>query len=294
MFANNTNMDIFIIKKYIKDFILITIGCAFMAAGVVLFLLPNQLSSGGFSGIATVLYYLFNFKIGTTILVLNIPLFVISFFKLGKEFFTKAIFGTVMLSILLDVFEGAFQDRIVITQDKFLASIYGGLIIGIGNSIIIKYNASTGGTELLSNIISRISPKFRIGHLMSLFDIAIVVVNMVALKQIEIGLYSAISIYIINKIIEVLAEGINFTKMLFIVSDKYEEISKEISDKLGRGSTAINATGMYEKADRKILWCVVSKNEVAKIREIANNIDRNSFMSIFNAREVYGMGFKKI
>jgi len=219
---------------------------------------------------------------------------VISFFKLGKEFFTKAIFGTVMLSILLDVFEGAFQDRIVITQDKFLASIYGGLIIGIGNSIIIKYNASTGGTELLSNIISRISPKFRIGHLMSLFDIAIVVVNMVALKQIEIGLYSAISIYIINKIIEALAEGINFTKMLFIVSDKYEEISKEISDKLGRGSTAINATGMYEKADRKILWCVVSKNEVAKIREIANNIDRNSFMSIFNAREVYGMGFKKI
>ena len=185
MFANNTNMDIFIIKKYIKDFILITIGCAFMAAGVVLFLLPNQLSSGGFSGIATVLYYLFNFKIGTTILVLNIPLFVISFFKLGKEFFTKAIFGTVMLSILLDVFEGAFQDRIVITQDKFLASIYGGLIIGIGNSIIIKYNASTGGTELLSNIISRISPKFRIGHLMSLFDIAIVVVNMVALKQIN-------------------------------------------------------------------------------------------------------------
>lgn len=129
---------------------------------------------------------------------------------------------------------------------------------------------------------------------MALFDVAIIGINMIALKQIEIGLYSAISIYIINKIIESIAEGINFTKMIFIVSDKYEEIAKEISDKLGRGSTAIDATGMYKEASRKILWCVASKGEIAKIREIANKIDRSSFMSIFNAREVYGMGFKKI
>lgn len=129
---------------------------------------------------------------------------------------------------------------------------------------------------------------------MTLFDIAIVVVNMVALKQIEIGLYSAISIYIINKVIELLAEGINFTKMVFIVSNEYEDIAKEISRKLGRGATALQATGMYENADRKVLWCVASRGEIAKIRQIATKIDKNAFMSIFNAREVYGMGFKKI
>ncbi len=129
---------------------------------------------------------------------------------------------------------------------------------------------------------------------MTLFDIAIVVVNMVALKQIEIGLYSAISIYIINKVIELLAEGINFTKMVFIVSNEYEKIAKEISEKLGRGATAIHATGMYENANRKVLWCVASRGEIAKIRQIATKIDKNAFMSIFNAREVYGMGFKKI
>lgn len=129
---------------------------------------------------------------------------------------------------------------------------------------------------------------------MTIFDIIIVSVNMVALKQIEIGLYSAISIYIINKVIEVIAEGVNFTKMIFIVSDEYEKISKEISDKLGRGSTAISAMGMYEKTERKVLWCVASKGEIVKIRQIAYEIDKESFMSIFNAREVYGMGFKKI
>ena len=129
---------------------------------------------------------------------------------------------------------------------------------------------------------------------MTLFDIIIVGINMIALKQIEIGLYSAISIYIINKIIEIIAEGINFTKMIFIVSDKYEEISEEISKKLKRGSTAISAIGMYEKKQKTILWCVASKGEIVKIRQIANQVDDKSFMSIFNAREVYGMGFKKI
>lgn len=196
--------------------------------------------------------------------------------------------------MLLDFFEIIFKDVTVLTEDKLLASIYGGLVVGIGTAIILRSNASTGGTELLSNIISRIFPGFKTGNLMTVFDIIIVSVNMVALKQIEIGLYSAISIYIINKIIEVIAEGVNFTKMLFIVSDKYEEIAKEISEKLGRGSTALHATGMYHKTGRTILWCVASKGEIAKIRQIAYEIDKEAFMSIFNAREVYGMGFKKI
>ncbi len=112
-------------KKNILDFVLIIIGTTFMALGVVLFLLPNQLSSGGFSGISTVLYYLFNFKIGTTTLLLNIPLFIIAFFKVGKRFFAKAIFGTIILSCLLNIFETVFAEHIVVTQDKLLASIYG-------------------------------------------------------------------------------------------------------------------------------------------------------------------------
>ncbi len=280
-------------QKIIKDFLKIFIGCSLMALGVVLFLLPNQLSSGGFSGITTVLYYLFDFKIGAVTLIMNIPLFIISFIKFGKKFFIRAISGTIIFSLLLDCFEGVFSNIPVLTQDKLLSSIYGGLIIGVGNAIIIKYDASTGGTELISNIISRLNPKFKVSNMMVIFDIIIVAINMAALRQVEIGLYSAIAIYIIGKVVEVIAEGINFTKMIFIVSDKYEEISKEISDKLERGSTAISAIGMYENIERKILWCVASKGEISKIRQIANDIDDKSFMSIFNAREVYGKGFKK-
>jgi len=131
------------------------------------------------------------------------------------------------------------------------------------------------------------------GNMIIIIDTIIVVINMIFLKQIEIGLYSAIAIYIIGKIIEIIAEGTNFTKMIFIVSYKYEEISKEISDKLGRVSTAIYAKGMYLNEERKVLWCVASKNEIIKIRQIASKIDEQSFMTIFNAKEAYGLGFKE-
>ncbi len=168
-----------------------------------------------------------------------------------------------------------------------------GIIIGVGNAMILRNNASTGGTELLSTIISKTFPTVKTANMIVILDTIIVGVNMIALKQIEIGLYSAIAIYIVGKIIEVLAEGINFTKMIFIVSDKYEEIAKEISDKLERGSTAIYAKGMYKEEEKMILWCVASKNEITKIRRIASNLDKNSFMTIFNAREAYGLGFKE-
>lgn len=173
-----------------------------------------------------------------------------------------------------------------------LSSIYGGLIVGIGTAIVLRNNASTGGTELLSNIISRFHPTLKTGSLIVVLDTVIVIINMIALKQIEIGLYSAVAIYIIGKIIEIIADGTNFTKMIFIVSDKYEDIAKEISIKLERGSTAIYAKGMYKMEEKKILWCVASKNEIVKIRQIASRIDRQSFMTILNAKEAYGLGFK--
>ena len=186
-----------------------------------------------------------------------------------------------------------FANLKVITNDKLLASIYGGVIIGLGTSIVMRNNASTGGTELLSNIISKMFPGMKMGRLIIILDVLIVGINTIVLKKIEIGLYSAVAIYIIGQMVEIIGEGTNFTKMIFIVSDKYEEIAKNIGDNLGRGSTAIYAKGMYMKDEKKILWCVASRNEIVKIRQIASKIDKNSFMSIFNAREAYGLGFKE-
>lgn len=276
------------IKKWSRDFIYIIIGCIIMAIGTSLFLLPNQLSSGGFSGIATIIYYLLHFPLGITMLILNIPLFIIAFIRVGKKVVLKGILGTVLLSIFIDLFD-RFQG---LTEDKFLACIYGGICIGIGTAIILKANASTGGTDLLSYVIRSYIPTFRTSHLIVIIDIIIVFLNVIVFKKIEVGLYSAIAIYLMGKMIDIIFEGVNFTKSMFIVSNQYKEIAREVGEKLERGSTAIYAKGMYTKEKKMMLWCVGSRNEVVRIKEIAIKIDPKAFIVISNAREAWGKGFK--
>lgn len=277
------------IKAYIIDIIYIIIGCTIMGTGTSLFLLPNKLSTGGVSGIATIGYYLFNLPLGTTILVLNIPLFIIAFFKIGKEIFTKSIIGTVLLSQAINLFEKIKP----LTQDRPLACIYGGILIGVGMAIVLKGNGSTGGTDLLTYIIRTYKPHFKSSSLIVIIDVIIVMLNVIFFKEIEIGLYSAIAIYIMGKMIDIVFEGINFTKMIFIVSNEYKEIAKEIGKKYGRGSTAVYAKGMYTRERRMMLLCVVSRNEVARIKDISLKLDPKAFIIIANARETWGKGFKE-
>lgn len=276
------------IRNYLINVTYITIGCIIMGIGTSLFLLPNKLSTGGVSGIATIGYYLLNVPLGTTILVLNIPLFIIALFKVGKELFINSIIGTILLSQAINLFERIEP----LTQDRPLACIYGGILVGVGMAIVLKGNGSTGGTDLLTYIIRRYRPHFKSSSLIVIIDVIIVILNVFFFKEIEIGLYSAIAIYIMGKMIDIVFEGINFTKMIFIVSNKYKEIANKIGEKYGRGSTAIYAKGMYTREKKMILLCVVSRNEVAKIKEISLNIDPKSFIIIANARETWGKGFK--
>ena len=276
-------------KKIIVEGLYIIVGCALMAMGTSLFLLPNQLSSGGFAGISTIIYYLFGLPLGTTMLILNIPLFIMAIIRVGKEVAIKGILGTIILSAFIDIFE-RFNP---LTQDRFLACIYGGILVGLGTAIVLKANASTGGTDLLSYIIRSFKPNYRAGNLIVIVDTAIVLLNVIFFREVEIGLYSAIAIYLNGKMIDIVFEGIYFTKTMFIVSNHYKEIAQEIGEKLDRGSTAVYAKGMYTKEKRMMLWCVASRGEVAKIKQIAQEIDPRAFIVISSAREAWGKGFKR-
>ena len=275
-------------KKIIIEGIYIIVGCALMAAGTSLFLLPNQLSSGGFAGISTIIYYLFNLPLGTTMLILNIPLIILTIIRVGKETAIKGVIGTIVLSTLIDIFE-KFNP---VTEDRLLACIYGGILVGLGTAIVLKANASTGGTDLLSYVVKSFKPQYRTSNLIVIVDTTIIILNVIFFKEIEIGLYSAIAIYLMGKMIDIVFEGVYFTKTMFIVSNKYKEISQEIGQKLDRGSTAIYAKGMYTREKRMILWCVASRGEVAKIKHIAEEIDPKAFIVISSAREAWGKGFK--
>ena len=276
--------------KHTYEILLLIFGCFVMACGTSFFLLPNKLSSGGFTGIATVFYYVLKFPIGTTMFILNIPLFILSYFRFGKKFLLKSIFGTAFLSLFLNMLEKVP----ILVQDKFLASIYGGIVVGIGISIVLKSKSSTGGTDLLIYLIRSYRPDFRTSSLIIIIDVIIVGLNVFLLKNLEIGLYSAIAIYIMGKMIDIVFEGINFTKMIFIISNKYKEVAKEIELKTLRGSTGIFTKGMYTNKERMMIMCVGSRNEIAKIKEIALSIDKKAFIIITNAREIFGKGFKKV
>ena len=277
------------IKKIILQIGGTILGAAIMAFGVSSFLLPNQLSSGGFSGIATITYYLLNIPMGIMILIINIPLFLLAGYRIGKDFFLKSLVGTISLSLFIDLLDKYPP----ITTDRFLASIYGGVIIGIGTAIILKVGSSTGGSELVASIIKSYNPYISISRYLTIIDIIIVTLNVIFLGHIEIGLYSAIAIYLYGKLVDIIFEGVYFTKLLFIISDKNEEISNAIVNEIRRGVTGLYGKGMYYNKDKLVLICAASRRDVYKIKDLVKRIDNRSFIVVANAREVVGKGFKE-
>lgn len=265
------------------------LGAFIMAIAVSLFLLPNELSSGGFSGIATILYYLFNFPVGTTIIILNVPLFIFATLKIGKRFLLKSLLGTISLSIFIDILEKLTP----ITHDKILACVYGGILTGLGTALILRAHSSTGGSDLAGNIIKEYKPMARTGNLIMIIDAIIVVLNVIFLKKVEIALYSAITIYLMGKVIDIIFEGIYFTKLVFIISDKSEEISKIIVNNIKRGVTGIYGKGIYTKENKLVLICAIGRRELAELKSSIKEIDSNAFLIITNSREVLGTGFKE-
>ena len=277
------------IKKVAVDTIGTLIGSAIMAFGTSLFLLPNQLSSGGFSGLATITYYLLKIPMGAMILTLNIPLFIFAGYRLGKEFFIKSVIGTASLSIFIDIFDKYPP----ITTDRFLACIYGGVLIGIGTAVILKVNSSTGGSELIANIIKTYSPHISMSKYLMIIDIVIIGLNVLFFGEIEIGLYSAIAIYLYGQMIDIIFEGVYYTKLLFIISDRNEEISDAIEKEAKRGVTGLYGKGMYSNQEKLVLICAAARGDISKIKDIAKSIDAKCFIVVANAREVLGKGFKE-
>ena len=186
---------VFFMKKnsFFKDIILIVFGTMFAGFGMASFLLPNKLSSGGFTGIATVFYYFFGWNVGLTVIILNIPFFIYAFVRIGKKFLIKTVIATFLLSFFIDIFEYLP----LLTNDRLLASIYGGVLIGIGTGLTFKAHTSTGGTDLIVQIVRSFKVRISSSKLLNLIDICVVVLNVVFFREFEIGLYSAIAILIL-------------------------------------------------------------------------------------------------
>ncbi|MFZ7119454.1 MAG: YitT family protein [Eubacteriaceae bacterium] len=278
------------IFKKIIDYIGIAFGSIIMALAFNSFSVPNKIAPGGFSGLATVIYYFTSFPIGIITLILTLPLFFISIKLLGAKFGIKSFFGTVFFSICIDF----IVKTPPLTKDLFLASVFGGLLLGIGMGIIFRFGGTTGGTDLLATLLNSFFTDISIGTWLLIIDFIVVIIAGVAFKQVEIALYSILTIYINMRIIDLIIEGINYAKAFYIISKDYEKIAHTIIDELDRGVTILKGTGMYTKQDTNVIFCIVNRSQIYKMKEIIKSIDINAFVILADVHEVLGEGFKNI
>ena len=279
------------ISRAIIDTLLIIIGTFIMSLSINFFLLPNRITTGGASGIATILYYKLNFNMGLSILVINIPLFIVSIKKLGFKFSFKSIVATVLFTVFIDLI--TYNGYILRNRtDMVISSIYGGLILGLGLSLIFKAGASSGGTDLLAHILQKKRGNLNLSKIMLFIDMIIIIALIILFKDINLGLYSAIAIYISSKTIGVVFEGVNYTKVINIITKNNHEITNNIIDIMKRGATVTKCMGAYSKEEYINIICIATLPEISKIKKIVYDIDSNAFIYISNANEVWGNGFK--
>ncbi|OPJ55245.1 YitT family protein [Alkalithermobacter paradoxus] len=279
--------------NHFLEYLTITIGCALMAIALNMFLEPNTIAPGGVTGLAIVIKKLTDIPVSVTNLVVNIPLFITGLMILGKMFGAKTAYGTIALSFFIEIFLRIFKD-FVPTTDLVLSAVYGGVILGIGIGLVFKAGGTTGGTDLAGAILNKFFPSLSTAKLMMVCDLVIVVLAGIVDKNIETSLYSTIALYIIVKIADFIVEGMGYAKAFFIISNKEEEISREIMEKLERGVTALKGRGMYSGLDKEVLLVVVDRAQEAKLKEIVRNEDPSAFVMVAGIHEVLGQGFKSI
>lgn len=274
--------------KIVREYLGITIGIIVMALGLDMFLVPNKIAAGGVSGIATILYHLFRIPVGVAMLVLNVPLFLVGIRKLGVGFGIRSLYGTIGLSLAVDVFAPYSP---IPTHEPLLASLYGGILVGIGLGLVFRFKATTGGTDLAAAIVNRYLVWASVGFILFVID-ALVIVAAGLVFNAELALYALITVFLTAKVIDVVQEGFGKAKAALIISDRSEEIGRVILKELDRGATVLKGQGVYTGTDKKVILSVVSRSEISILKELVHKIDPRAFVILTDIHEVLGEGFK--
>jgi uncharacterized membrane-anchored protein YitT (DUF2179 family) len=288
-------------RKKAEDYAWLILGSAVTAAAISFFLVPYKLTPGGVTGVATVLFYLLGEKIpaGAVILLLNLPLFAFGYKLIGRRFIVKTLISTVLMSLLIDVSEplaGKFvemlsPEKLADRPDYLLYSIFGGFLMGVGIGLVFKSGATTGGTDLAARILHHYFPGLTISRALLLIDSAVIIFAAIAFRSFLLALYSILALYISTKMIDVIIEGTNFAKSVFIISDHADAIAKDIMNELDRGVTALRGTGMYSRADKTVLYCVLHRSQMQQLKSLVRRIDPAAFVILGDVTEVLGEGF---
>ena len=275
------------VRESVIEYVYVIVGAAIIAIGFNVFLLPNQVASGGVSGISTILHGLFSWNPGYVQYAFNIPLFIAGVLFLGKKFGIKSFVGTVTLPLIV-LLTNSWEPW---TDNPLLGALFGGIVVGLGIGLVFKGNASTGGTDLLAQIITKYTG-ISLGTSVLLID-GIIAISAAIVFDLEKGLYALIGLYVTTKTIDIIQLGFSQSKMVYIITLKQDEVRDAIYAEINRGVTKLPAIGGYTGEARPVLMVVVYQTEFTKLKQLIKSVDPSAFVIVSDAYEVLGKGFKR-
>lgn len=280
-------------KEWLISYTYLILGSLILAVGIVLFVNPYKLAPGGTYGIAIVLHHVFGWSIGGTAFAMDIPLLLLGTLILGPRFGVKTVVSTFAIAGFVYLFEKYLWGyEAFLPNDALLSTIFGGVLYGIAIGFIFKSRATSGGSDIIAMIASKYIKHITLGQLVMLVDSIIVLLTLFAFKDWKLPFYSWILIYIEGKVIDMILGGANYNKAAMIISDRYKEIALKIRQDLNRGATILTGEGAY--GERKIVYSVMSRRELEIVKLFVKEEDPNAFVSVSDANEILGKGFKPI
>lgn len=264
------------------------VGSAIFALGFSFFLEPNEINTGGISGLAQILVHFFGIgTVGTASIVLNLPLFLAGGVRIGRRFFAGSLLGMVLSSFLIDAFSAVPFPP----QDTLVSAIYGGLLCGLGLGIVFASGTSTGGSDILVRLLKLHYRNVPIGMISMCFDLAVVMLTGLVFRDVSKALYSGIVVFLSGQVMDLVVYRFDYSKVALIISNKPEEIAKEIATRLDRGATFLEGQGAYSGQDKRVVLAVVKKRQLAELKELIMELDENAFVIVQEAHQVLGDGF---
>ena len=277
--------------RYLTSILLTVAGSAVMALAYVLFLIPHDIVPGGAGGVAMILHHFFaNVPVGLVIIAINVPLFIIGIKFLGKSYGIKSVLGIVLSAGLIDVFDYAIPLESA-TDNPILACIFGGILLGAGLGLVFRAGGSTGGSDIVGQLIAR-HTDLSTGTSILMVDAAVIVAAGFSFGNFELALYGLLNLYLQTRAIDLVLEGLSYTRAMFIISDRAAEIARAVTVKLHRGATLLEATGAYTSEHRQMVFSVMSRREVAEARDVVKELDPKAFVIITDVYDVLGEGFR--
>jgi len=273
-------------SKWIKEILFITLGAGVTGFGLASFLAPNNIIDGGVIGVSMILSNVFKWNLGLLVVLLNIPFILLAWKKMGTRFILQTFYANVILAISLNFFR-VYK----VTNDLLLATVFGGIILGVGVGTILKNESSLDGTEMLSLIVSK-KFGFSVGEFILFLNIFIYAVAGLVFGW-ESAMYSVLTYFIVSKVIDSVMEGFNSSKSVRIISDNAGAIGEELIEKLDISITYLQGIGGYSGQDKDLIYCVISRLELPKMLDIVQDIDPRAFVSVVDVHEVYGGRFRK-